>query len=93
MNSLKLHLILRGLRCQNKFPIDKYNTEIYLRKKKQLRKPLNIGENVLVMAKRIKKKSAPGNFYKQTVQNISYFNKGKVFDITNQKNIDNKAFY
>ena len=91
MNSLKLHLILRGLRNQNKFPIDKYNREIYLRKKKQLRKSLNIGENVLVMAKW--KKSAPGNFYKQAVQNVSYFNKGKIFAITNQKNIDNKAFY
>ena len=34
-----------------------------------------------MLAKRIKKKSAPGKFYKQSVQNISYFNKEKTFII------------
>ena len=64
MNSLKLHLILRGLRSQNKFLIDQINiTRNFTREKKtQLREPLNIGENVLVTAERIKKKSAPGKF-------------------------------
>ena len=64
MNSLKLHLILRGLRSQNKFLIDQINiTRNFTREKKpQLREPLNIGENVLVTAEQIKKKSAPGKF-------------------------------
>ena len=59
--------------------------EIYSRKKKQLRELLNISENVLVTAEQNKKKSAPGKFYKQTVQNISYFNKENIFVITNEK--------
>ena len=32
--------------------------------KRKLRLNLNIGENVLLLAERIKKKSAPGKFYK-----------------------------
>ena len=32
--------------------------------KKKLRENLNINEKVLVLAERIKKKSAPGKFYK-----------------------------
>ena len=91
MNNLKLHLILTGLRSQKKISnrLDKYDKRIYLRKKKQLREPLNTDENVLLMAEQIKKKSVPGKFYKQTVQNI-YFNKEKI--IPNTKNIDNKTF-
>ena len=48
---------------------------------------------MLVSAERIKKKSPPGKFYKQTVQNISYLNKEKIFIITHKRNIENKTFY
>ena len=65
--------------------LQKYNKKIHSQKKKQFRELLNIGENVLVTAEKIKKKSAPGKFYKQTVQNISYFNKENIFVITNEK--------
>ena len=51
------------------------------------------GGSVLIKAERILKKSAPGKCYKQTVQNISYFNKEKIFVITNKRNIDYKTFY
>ena len=37
------------------------------------------GEKVLVLAERIKKKAAPGKFYKPSVQNISYFSKERTF--------------
>ena len=47
--------------------------------KKQLRTGLSIGETVYVLTQRIKKKSAEGKFYKQSVQNISYFNKENIF--------------
>ena len=40
-----------------------------------------IGEKVLVLAERIKKKDARGRFYKQSVQNISYFNKQRTLTI------------
>ena len=41
--------------------------------KKKLRENLNINEKVLVLAERIKKKSAAGKFYKQSVINIVHF--------------------
>ena len=45
-----------------------------------------------VLAERIKKKSAPGKFYKQSVQNISYFNK-EIFTIYKKQMIDNIMYY
>ena len=50
-------------------------------------------KKVLTLAERIKKKSAPGKFYKQTVQNISYFNKKILFTIRNKQKIDKKTYY
>ena len=54
---------------------DRYDKKKYDRKRKKLRENLSIGEKVYVLAERIKKKSTPEKFYKQLVQNISYFNK------------------
>ena len=33
------------------------------------------------------------SFYKQSIENISHFNKDKIFVITNKRNIENKTFY
>ena len=55
--------------------LDKYGQKKYDVKKKKLCENLAVVEKVLVLPKRIKKKSAPGKFYKQTVQNIPFFNK------------------
>lgn len=55
--------------------MDRYDKKKYLRKQKKLRENQSEGEKVYVLAERIKKKSAPGKFYKLSVQNISYFNK------------------
>ena len=38
-----------------------------------------VGEKVLVLAERVRKKAAPGKFYKPSVQNISYINKNRTF--------------
>ena len=54
--------------------LDKYDQRKYAAKKKKLWKSLDVGEKFLILAERIKKKSAPGKFYKKTVQNI-YFKK------------------
>ena len=61
--------------------LDDYDKKKYSSKKKQSRENLSIGEKVYVLAERTRKKSAPGKFYKQSVQNISYFNKEKIFTI------------
>ena len=53
--------------------MDRYDPKKYSKKRKKLRENLNIGERVYVLAERIKKKSAPGKFYKQSVQNIRFF--------------------
>ena len=54
--------------------LDRYDKKRYSAKRKKLREELLIGEKVLVFAEIIKKKSAPGKFQKQSVQNISCFN-------------------
>ena len=65
----------------------------YTIKRKKLRERLFVSENALVPAKRTKKKAAPGKFYKQSVQNISYFNKDKTFIIKKIRTIDGIKYY
>ena len=48
-------------------------------RKRQLREPLNLGEKVLVLAERLKKKDAPGRFIKVRHKTKVFFNKGKIF--------------
>ena len=55
--------------------MDRYDQKKYSKKRKKPREDLKVGERVYLLAERIKKKSAPGKFYKQSVQNISYFKK------------------
>ena len=66
---------------------DRYDKKKYSRKRKKPRGNLYILEKVYVLADRIRKKSAPGKFYKQSVQNVSYFNKDTVFVIRKKKTI------
>ena len=49
----------------------------------------SIWEKVLILVK----KSPSGKFYIQSVQNISNFNKEKVFIITNKRKLEDKTFY
>ena len=72
---------------------DRYDKKKFDKKRKKLREDLNIGEKVYVLTERIKKKSAPGIFYKQSVQNISYFNKYTVFTIRKKQTIHNMTYY
>ena len=73
--------------------LNRYDDKKYKAKRKKLREKLNISEKVLVLAERIKKKSAPGKFYKQSIQNIQYFNKGKIFSIRKKISIDKIDYY
>ena len=73
--------------------LDRYDRKKYLRKRKKLRKDLEISEKVYVLAERIKKKSAPGKFYKQSLQNISYFNKEQVYRIRKKGTINGIKYY
>ena len=51
----------------------------HTRFRKKLRSPLEIGEKVLVLAERLKKKDAPGTLYKSTTENMSFFNREQIF--------------
>ena len=46
-----------------------------------------------ILAERIKKKTAPGKSYKQSVQNISYCNKDVIYSIRKKHSIDNIRYY
>ena len=62
--------------------------------KRKLRQPLMIGEKVLVLSERIKKKDVPGKLYKPTTQNKSFFNKGKIFIVKKRvQTISNDWYY
>ena len=50
-----------------------------------MREELNVVEKVLILAERIRKKSAPGKFYKQTVQSISCFSEENAITIRIKK--------
>ena len=73
--------------------LDRYDKKRYSAKRKKLREKILIGEKVLFLAERIKKKASPGKFYKQSVQNISYFNKGRTFLIKKIQPIDDIKYY
>ena len=60
---------------------ERYNEQLDKKQKKKLREPLNIGERVLVLAERIKKKDAPKFLFKSTIENIPFFNKKEIFNI------------
>ena len=62
-------------------------------KKRVLRDSLEIGEKVLVIAKRLKKKVVPGNLYKSTNENKPFFNKDQVFTINKRVWADNEDTY
>ena len=47
--------------------------------RKKLCSPLTVGEKVLVLAQRLRKKDAPGNLYKSMAENISFFNREEIF--------------
>ena len=56
---------------------EKINKKTYKRKKLKLRSPLEVGEEVLVLTSRLKKKDLPGKFYKSNVDNKSYIHKSE----------------
>ena len=73
--------------------LSKYDRKGYSVKRKNLREDLMVGEKVFVLAKRIKRKAVPDKFYKQSVQNISYFNKNRTFIMRKIQLINNIKYY
>ena len=67
--TFNMHRIERTKLIHNK--LNRYYQKKYDRKKKKMRENLNIKENVLVLAERIRKTSVLVKFYKQSVRSIS----------------------
>ena len=86
-----MHRLEKSKKLANR--LDRHDDRIYKWKRKRLREKLDVGERVYVLAERIKKKSAPGKFYKETVQNITYFNKETIYIVRKRKRIDNINYY
>ena len=57
------------------------NSDIRFDKKtrQKLRSPLTVGEKVLVLAKRLRKKDVSSNLYKSMTENVSFFNREEIF--------------
>ena len=80
---------------------DIYNVERYERAdvekdkklRRKLRELLKIGEKVLALPERLKKKDVPGNLYKSTTENISFFNLEQVFVVKKIVKISNTINY
>ena len=67
---------------------DKYDQKID-RRRRTLRSPLNLDQKVLVLAKRLKKKDAPGNLYNASTKNMSLFNRNRIFTIYRRAKLNN----
>ena len=61
--------------------------------RRKLREPLKIREKVLALAERLKKKDTPGNLYKSTTKNISFFNREQVFVVRKVVKVSNNYHY
>ena len=62
------------------------------RRKKQLRSPLNLGEKVLVLAERIRKKDAPGFLFKASTENRPFFNREHIFTIIKRNKLEDGGY-
>ena len=61
--------------------------------RKKLRSPLMVGKKVLVLAERLIKKDAPGNLYKNTTENMPFFNRNELFIVRKVVPVDNTYYY
>ena len=61
--------------------------------RRKLREPLKIGEKVLALAERIKKKDAPHNLFKSTTENTSFFDREQLFIVRKIIQIADMNYY
>ena len=71
----------------------KHDLKVDFKKKKKLREPLAVGERVLILASRLKKKDAPGVLYKSTTENKPFFSRKRVYVIRKVLKVANSYMY
>ena len=62
------------------------------RRKKRLRDLLEIGGKVLVLAERLKEKDAHRRLFKSTTENKSFFNRDRIFKISERSKLNNNIY-
>ena len=75
----------------NQMRNDKYDTKTD-RRKRTLRSPLNLDKKVLALVKRLKKKDTPGNLYKASTENMSFFNRNRIFTLYKRVKLNNGTY-
>ena len=75
----------------NQMRSDKYDQKID-RRKRTLRRPLNLDKKVLVLAERLKKKDASGNLYKASTEHMLFFNRNIIFPIYKRAKLNNSTY-
>ena len=53
---------------------------------------MQLGEKVLVLAERLKKKDAPGNLYKASTDNMPFFNRDRICTIYKIAKLNNCTY-
>ena len=53
---------------------------------------MNLGEKVLVLAERVRKRDAPGSLYKTSTEDIPFFNRDHIFTIYKRAKLDNGSY-
>ena len=70
---------------REKIRLEKFDKKIHQRNKLKLRSLLEVGEEVLILAARLRKKDSAGKFYKSSVDNKCHFHKEETFLVTNRQ--------
>ena len=71
----------------------RYAENLDAQKKRRLRDPLDVGEKLLLLAERLKKKGAPGRLYKCATENRPFLNRNRSFIINKRVPTDNNTYY
>ena len=71
----------------------RHDINIDFRKRRRLREPLAIGERVLLLAARLKKKDAPGVLYKSTTENKPFFSRKQVYVVRKVVKVAGRYYY
>ena len=70
-----------------------YDERLDKKSRKKLCSPLRVGEKVLVLAERLRKKDAPGNLYKSTTKNTPFLNRNELFIVRKVVPVNNTYYY
>ena len=72
---------------REKARLGKFDKKISQREKLNLKSPLEVGEEVLILAAQPRKKDSPGKFDKSSAYNKFYFQKEETFLIMDRKKL------